>query len=175
MTTAPLYQSTTHETALASLDPALREAIEKHATGHQLTLDGARVWLTHSINPPGGWLLSKLFGRRSNPADAEPEHWTCIVVCRTQIAIATHGPTRGTSVLSLAAISASARWGMDLGPLAAMAPGVVTDPGFSLEGFPAATANAGRAGTLFVKVSDDSAGRACFDAVVACITEAKKG
>ena len=175
MTTAPLYQSTTHETTLASLDPALRAAIEKHATGHQLTLDGARVWLTHSINPPGSGLLSKLLGRRNNPTDADPEHWTCIVVTRTQIALATHGPARGTSVLSLAAIAASARWGMDLGPLGAMAPGLAADPGFSLEGFASATVSAGRAGTMFVKVSDDAAGRACFDAVVACITEAKKG
>lgn len=174
MTTASLYQSTTRETTLAALDPALREAIEKHASGHQLALDGARVWLTHSINPPGSGLIAKLFGRRNNPTDPDPEHWTCIVVARTQIVLATHGPTRGTSALSLAAIAASARWGLDLGPLGAMAPGLAADPGFSLEGFPASGATPGRAGTMFVKVSDDAAGRACFDAVVACITDAKR-
>lgn len=175
MSSSPLYQSTTHETTLASLDASLRDAIEAHAKRHQLTLEGARVWLTHSLNPLATGFFAKLFGRRSNPVDAEPEHWTCIVVARTQIAIATLGPSRGASVLSLAAIAASARWGMEIAPLTAMG-AVGGDAGFSLEGFPSVSDGAaGRAGTMFVKVSDAPAGRECYDAVVSCITAAKQG
>jgi hypothetical protein len=92
-----------------------------------------------------------------------------VLVAGQQLVVGTYGAVRGASALSVAASSASARWGSALGALATSAP---TDAGFSIEGFAGAP---GRPGTLFVKVSDDATGRACFDAVAQRITAAKRG
>lgn len=160
--TNALYRSTTRATSFDALSDPLRDAIVAHAASHQLTLDGARVWLTHSVNPAGEGMIAKLFGRRSNPADADAEHWTCLLIAKSQIVVATHGAARGTAVLSVAAASASARWGAPLPAMAASA-NLPQDAGFSITGF---AGSEGRPGVMFVKVSDDEAGRECFDAVV---------
>jgi hypothetical protein len=171
--TNALYRSTTRATSLDALSGPLRDAIVAHASSHQLTLDGARVWLTHSVNPPGEGMIAKLFGRRSNPADADAEHWTCLLIAKSQLVVATHGAARETAVLSVAAANASVRWGATLPAMAmAASANLPQDAGFSITGF---AGSEGRPGVMFVKVSDDEAGRECFDAVGQSISESKGG
>lgn len=163
-----LYRSTTRAASLDALPAALAAKVRAHAAANQLALDGARVWLTHSENPKSEGFLAGLLGRRSNPADADAEHWTCVVLHRAWILVGTVGERRGASALSLALASASITRGQALaGAFGAVGP---SDPGFTLTGLPG---EHGRPGSYFVKVGDDDDGRACVAEVERAVLAVK--
>src|SRR5687768_11340365 len=97
----PLYQRSTRSLDLQHAPEALRAAALEHARPLELSLDGARAWLTRSDNPPGTGFLAKLLGRRSNSVDPDPWHETLIVLHASHLLIATTGPQRGTTALSI--------------------------------------------------------------------------
>jgi hypothetical protein len=163
-----LYRSTTRSLSFDALPAALAAKVREHAAAHQLALDGARVWLTHSENPKAEGFFASLLGRRSNPLDSDAEHWTCVVLHRAWILVATVGEKRSASALSLALTAASITRGQVLaGAFGAVGP---SDPGFSITGFPG---DHGRPGSYFVKVGDDDDGRACFAEVERAVLAAK--
>lgn len=163
-----LYRSTTRACSVESLPAALAAKVRAHAAANQLALDGARVWLTRSENPKAEGFLAGLLGRRSNPLDADAEHFTCVVLHRAWILVGTLGEKRGASALSLALTSASITRGQVLaGAFGAVGP---SDPGFSITGLPG---EHGRPGSYFVKVGDDDDGRACFAEVERAVIAAK--
>lgn len=168
-----MYRRSTRERSLCALPPAITAALEKHATDHQLTLDGAqaRVWLTHSENPEASGFFGKLFGRRANPVDPDATHDSALVLLPTHLVVATAGEKRGTAVLSLALLAASVVRGSGVAAhLAAAVPGA--DDGMTISGFPG---KEGRPGTYFFGLGSDAAGGDCLGAVQSAIRAAKSG
>lgn len=165
----PLYVSTTREVSLEGLPPAILEALRAHAERASLGLEGLRVWLTHRENPPQTSFLGKLFGRRSNPADPDPEHDMVLVLGATHLFVATGGPTRPATVMSVPLLGATATRGLmmtaALGQLDA--PG---DDGMSIGGFPGTE---GRPGTYFFGMGGPEADT-CFGAVREALAAAKR-
>ena len=167
---APLYRSTTTATRFDALPAPLREAVSAHAAERQFDPAGARCWLTRSENPPGVGLLASLFGRRSNPADPDVEHWTLVALHPTQLILATLGEKRGCSVLSLPLAAASVSRQSTLArAMGGDAPG---DAGLYVSGLPGTE---GRPGTWLAKLGDDPEGAACYAAVEGAIAAVKRG
>lgn len=167
---AAMYRRSTRETSLASLPPALADALARHAAAHQLALDGARLWLTHSENPPAEGFLGKLLGRRANPVDPDVAHDTVLVLHRTQLLVATSGEKRGTAVLSVPLLQASVSRGSPLPAGFASVPGA--NDGLSVSGFPG---EHGRPGSYFVGLGPEPDAAECERAVTAAIAAAKNG
>lgn len=165
----PLYVSTTREVSLEGLPPAILEALRAHAERASLTLEGTRAWHTHRRNPPQTSFLGKLFGRRSNPADPDAEHDMALVVTATHLVVATSGPTREATVMSVPLVAATATRGL-LVASAMAGVDVPGDDGISIAGFPGTE---GRPGTYFFGMGGADAD-ACFGAVRAALAAAKR-
>ena len=164
-----LYRSETRELPLANLPSPLLEKLREHTSKTQLTLEGVRCWLTHSINPPAESFFGKLLGRRANPADPEAEHDTAVVLHPRYVLVASFGAKRGAIALSLPLAQASiAR----MSALAARLGGTASEPGMDLTGFPG---EHGNAGSYFVKLGEDADGAECYRAVEAAIVAEKNG
>lgn len=162
-----MYLRSTRSGVLAALPPQVAEAVTKHAAQHQLRLEGARVWITHSENPPSKGFFGKLFGSRANPVDRDAWHDTFILLHATFLVVATVGEKRPPSVLSLPLAVASMVRGTAI-PLAANVPGA--NDGITVTGFPG---EVGRPGSYFVGLGPDAAGRECATAIEQAITSAK--
>jgi hypothetical protein len=165
----PLYVSTTHEARLEGLPPTLLAAVRAHAERASLGLEGARVWCTHRENPPQTSFLGKLFGRRSNPADPDAEHDMVLVLTATHLVVATGGPTREATVMSVPLLGATATRGLVM----AAALGHLDTPGddgISIGGFPGTE---GRPGTYFFGMGGPEADT-CFGAVRDALAAAKR-
>jgi hypothetical protein len=163
--TGSLYSRSTRALAFAELEPSFRSAVVEHAAKHQLELASLRTWLTHSENPPATSFFGKLFGQRSNSVDPDPWHDTLIALHPTHLIVGTHGPKRGTSVLSLPLAQAS----LQRGSAGRGMPGAPTDDGITIEGFPGTV---GRPGSYFVGLGPDAADE-CFSAVESAVRAAK--
>lgn len=164
----PLYESTTREAPIEGLPPPMLEALRAHAERASLGLEGTRAWHTHRRNPPQTSFLGKLFGRRSNPADPDAEHDMALVLTATHLVVATSGPTREATVMSLPLVAATATRGL----LLASAMGGIDAPGddgISIAGFPGTE---GRPGTYFFGMGGAEAD-SCFAAVRAALAAAK--
>ncbi len=164
----PLYVSTTREASLEGLPPAILEALRAHAERASLGLEGSRVWRTHRENPPQTSFLGKLFGRRSNPADPDAEHDMVLVLTATHLVVATGGPTRAPSVLSVALLVATASRGLAYPALGDV--DVPGDDGIAIEGFPGTE---GRPGRYFFGMGGPEADT-CFGAVREALAAAKR-
>lgn len=168
-----MYQRTSRELAFDALNPSLRDAIRKHAAERQVPLEPTRlrVFVTHSVNPPGTGFVAKLLGRRANPVDPDPEHESAPVLQPTQLFVATTRASRGTVVLSLPLVLASVVRGSGVSArLAAAVPGA--DDGLTISGFPG---DEGRPGTYFFGVAKGPVLDACFAAVEEAIANVKRG
>lgn len=165
-----LYRSSTRELALSELPPSLLSKLRDHAAAQQLSLDGpTRCWLTRSENPPSENLVARLFGRRSNPADPDPEHLTALVLHATQLLIGVYGEARGAVAMSLPLALASIG---RVSELAATLGDLASEPGMNVTGF---AGELGRPGSFFVKLGEDPAGEGCYRAVEAAVRGAKGG
>ena len=162
-----MYRSHTRELSLADLPPALREVLRTHAEARQLSLVGARCWLTHRENPVVAGLLGSLFGRRSNPADPDAAHEIALVLSATHLLVATAGEKRGASALSLPLMQASMERGS---PSAARLGGEGAQDGLTLHGFPG---DQGSVGSYFVGLGPEDAGKECARAVEEAIRAQK--
>lgn len=165
-----LYRSKTTATTLDAAPAALRGAAIAHAAARQFDLTGARCWLTRSENPPAEGFFASLLKRRANPLDPDDAHWTLVALHPTQLVIATHGERRGSAVVSLPLAQASLSRHSAL--VQALSPDAPTEPGMVVTGLPG---DAGRPGSILAKLGDDPEGAACYAAVEAAITAAKRG
>lgn len=161
-----LYTSSTRELALDEIPEPLRAALRAHAEGASLSLGDVRAWLTHRENPKSTSFFGGLLGRRSNSVDPDPHHDIVLVLHPTHVLVGTHGPSRGTSVLSLALLQATASRGTALGAHA----DAPTDDGITISGFPGTV---GRPGTYFVGLGPGPDAEACVEALSAAIVRAK--
>jgi hypothetical protein len=164
-----MYRRSTRALTMAQLPPSLAVALGRHAEGHQLVLDAARVWLTHSENPAATSLFGKMFGRRANPLDPDSEHDSVLLLHTTHIVIATTGVQRGTSALSVPLAAASVVRGSALAAVIAAAAAGAYD-GMTVSGFPGTE---GRPGAYFFGLGHEPAAADCFAATVAAIAAAK--
>ncbi len=163
-----LYSSRTRALSLDEVPEPLRVAVVDHAAKTALLLRDVRVWLTHRENPESSSFLGRLFGRRSNPVDADPAHDMILVLHPTHAIVGTHGPSRGTAVISVPLAHATATRGHALaGKLGGDVP---MDDGVTLSGFPGTE---GRPGTYFVGLGPGPDAEACFEAVTNAILRAK--
>lgn len=163
-----MYRRETREVPLFALPAPLGAALAEHAAKHQLTLDGARAWLTRSENPPAEGFVGRLLGRRANPVDPDAEHYGVLLLVATHVLVATSGEKRGTTVLSLPLMQASFSRGA--AAPAAIAATLEVGEGFTLTGFPGTV---GRPGTHFVGLGAGECGEACARAVEEAIVRAK--
>lgn len=164
------YLRTTRAVTVAELSAPLRDALADHATKNQLSLDGARAWLTHSDNPPASGLFGKLLGRRANPVDPDASHHSVLVLISRHAIIATTGERRGTSVLSVPLLQAAVVRGSGVAARLAMnVPGA--EDGMTLSGFPG---EEGRPGTLYFGLGNEPAAAECFTALEQAIANAKR-
>lgn len=167
---SPLYTSRTRELPFSEVPEPLRQALTDHATKGVLVLDHVRVWITHRENPESSSFLGRLFGRRSNPADPDPEHDMALVLHSTHLLVGTHGPSRGTAILSLPLLQATvARGSLLAGRLGADAD-TPTDDGLSISGFPGSD---GRPGSYFMGLGPGADAEACVEAVTAALSRVK--
>ena len=165
-----MYRRTTREVPLGAVPPSIAAALAKHAGDHQLTLDAARarVWHTHSENPPADGFWGKLFGTRANSVDPDAQHDSVLVLHPTHLLVATSGEKR-TSVLSLALLSASiTRGSVVAAKFGVEVPGA--NDGITITGFPG---EIGRPGSYFFGLGGDAAGAECARAVETAVTAAK--
>ncbi len=167
---SPLYVSSTRRLTFDEVPEPLRAEIVAHAARASLLLREVGGWLTHRENPPSKSLFGRLFGSRSNSADPDPHHDVVLLLHPTHVVVGTHGPVRGSSVLSLPLAQATvARGGLlarALGP-GADAP---SDDGLTISGFPGTD---GRPGTFFVGLGAGPDAEACFAAVSEAIVRIK--
>jgi hypothetical protein len=161
-----LYVRSTRAVAFAELEQIFGSALKEHAAKHQLELGSLRAWLTHSENPPATGFFGKLLGKRSNSVDPDPWHDTFIALHPTHVVVGTHGPKRGTTVLSLPLMQAS----VQRGNVGMGLPGAPSDDGIRVEGFPG---QVGRPGSYFVGLGPEPAANECFDAVESAVRAAK--
>ena len=164
--------SLTRKVSLPELPAALLSAIEKHAADASIQLVDVHAWCTHRTNPPSTSFFGKLFGKRSNSADADTEHEMVLVLQRTHVLVGTHGASRGTAVLSLPLLQATITRGSKLvGALAGLASraDLPTDDGITIDGFPGTE---GRPGSYFFGMGGAEAD-ACFEAVREAVLRAK--
>ncbi len=167
---SPLYTSTTRELAFDDMPEPLRSAFQTHAEGASLLLRDVRAWLTHRENPTSTSFLGSLFGRRSNPVDPDPQHDVVLVLHATHVLVGTHGPSRGTSVLSLPLVQATVSRGSALQNAFGANVDAPTDDGITSSGFPGTE---GRPGTYFVGLGPGTHAEACVEAVGAAILRIK--
>ncbi|MCT7656981.1 hypothetical protein [Mycobacterium deserti] len=160
------YVRHTRPVQIDELPAHVRENLSAHAESRQLALGTARLWLTHSENPPAGSAFGRLVGRRLNPADPDAEHITVLVLHPTHLLVVTDGAKRGTAVLSLPLMQASVAAGTGLGPAfdrLADEPGGFTITGFAGE----------QPGSYFVGMGPEPEAVDCFEEVRSAIAAAK--
>lgn len=166
---ATLYRSDTREAQYPSVPAPLRAALARWAEAHQLTLDGARVWLTRSENLPAEGVIAKLLGRRKNPADPDAESVSALLLHPTQVIVGSYGERAGANVTGVALAQLSVQRGNSLA--AKLGPAAPQDDGISLDGVPSGT---NRVATLFFKMGGADAD-GCFAAVESAVRAAKRG
>ena len=162
-----MYRRTTREMALATLPQAFASALAEHAAARQILLDGVRVWLTHSENPPAEGFFGRLLGSRANSADPDAAHHSVLVLHRSHLLVGTSAEKRGTSVLSVPLAVASVTRGSAIGARFDV-PGV--SDGISISGFPG---EIGRPGTYFFGLGPEPAAAECVRAVEATLVAVK--
>ncbi len=155
----PLYRSQTRSLLVVDLPTALRNAMLMHADHKKLKLVRCPTWLTHRENPASKTLFGKLFGKRSNRVDPDAAHDLALVLHATHLLVGTSGPLRGTAVLSLPLLVATATRGSR-----------PSDDGLTIHGFPG---DGGNAGTYFVGLGPGADAEACVEAVFAALEAAK--
>lgn len=165
----PLYLSSTREIPATELTEPLATALREHASRHQLSLDGVRMWLTRRENPPATGFLASLFGRRRNPIDSDPWHDALLVLHPTHVLLASHGPSTGTLVQSLPLALASVVRGSVIGARMGGGLDLPSDDGITIEGFPG---DVGRPGSVFAGLGGPEA-EDCFEAVREAVARAK--
>jgi hypothetical protein len=84
----------------------------------------------------------------------------------THLIVGTHGPKRGTSILSLPLLQASVQRGSAM----AARLGMTSEDGITIDGFPG---EEGRPGSYFVGLGPEPAAGDCFAAVEAAVRAAK--
>ena len=161
-----MYLRRTRSVQIDELPAAVRDALTAHAEARQLSLDGARMWITHSENPPSASTFGRLLGRRRNPADPDTEHTTVLVLHPTHVLVVTDGARRGTAVLSLPLIQASVTAGTGLGP--ALDHRAADPGGFTITGFAGE-----QPGSYYVGMGAEPEAAECFEAVRSAIAAAK--
>ncbi|HVJ19797.1 MAG TPA: hypothetical protein VM686_30485 [Polyangiaceae bacterium] len=164
--TDPLYVRSTRGLSSGDVPETFRGPLAEHAAKHQLELGTLQVWLTHSENPPASGFVGKLLGKRSNSLDPDAWHDTLIALHPTHLIVGTHGPKRGTTVLSLPLMQASVQRGRAI----ELRRGMPSDDGISIEGFPG---DVGRPGTYFVGLGPEPAANDCFAAIEGAVRSAK--
>jgi hypothetical protein len=164
--TTPLYHRSTRALEPGVLPEPFRASLAEHASQRQLDLSSLRVWVTHSENPAATGFFGKLLGRRANSVDPDPWHDTLIALHPTHLIVGTHGPKRGTVVMSLSLGQASVQRGSAI----ATRLGMASEDGISIEGFPG---QEGRPGSYFVGLGKEPAADDCFASVEAAIRAAK--
>lgn len=162
----PLYTRSTRALAPGTIPESFRASLTAHASRHQLDLSSLRVWITHSENPPAASFFGKLFGRRSNSVDPDPWHETLVALHSTHLIVGTHGPKRGTSILSVPLLQASVQRGSAM----AARLGIAAEDGLTIDGFPGYEV---RPGSYFVGLGPEPSANDCFEAIEAAIVAAK--
>ncbi len=164
--TASLYTRSTRALEPGAIPDSFRASLEAYANQHQLELASLRAWLTHSENPPATGFFRKLLGRRANSVDPDPWHESLIALHPTHLIVGTHGPKRGTTVMSVSLAQASVQRGSAI----AARLGMASEDGISIEGFPG---QEGRPGSYFVGFGPEPAADDCFASIEAAIRAAK--
>lgn len=164
--TGSLYRRSTRALASGVIPESFRASLTDHAARHQLDVSSLRAWLTHSENPPATSFFGNLFGRRANSVDPDPWHETLVALHATHLIVGTHGPKRGTTILSIPLLHASVQRGSALGARLGMA----VEDGLTIDGFPGYE---GRPGSYFVGLGPEPAAHDCFESIEAAVRSAK--
>ena len=167
----PLYRSETRSVPIPQLPSVLRNALLTHADTKKLKLVKAHAWVTTRENPASTTMFGRLFKKRANSADADAVHDMVLVVHETHLLVGTSGARRGTSILSLPLLVATATRGSLLAArMQTRAVDLPGDDGLTISGFPG---DAGNPGTYFMGLGAGAAAEACVDAVLAAVAAAK--
>lgn len=168
---APLYRSQTRSILVSALPSTLRNALLTHADGKKLAMVATSAWLTHRENPPSTTMFGKLFGKRSNDVDPDAEHDMVLVLHATHLLVGTSGARRGTTILSLPLLVATAtRGGLLAGRTQRSNVDSPSDDGLTISGFPG---DHGSPGTYFMGLGAGADADACVRAVMSALEAAK--